>query len=281
MEVKRVIYSRLNRPATRRLLELLATSIKSVVYRRPCRVRYADGQWIHEHPDGVLVEREIHLATMSKLDSMTRDHWFYQYAPQSGDIVVDVGAGTGWEAKLCSRLVGNKGRVIAIEAHPATFACLAKMVQLNGLTNITPLFCAVSDRPGVVHISDGTLHQGNSIVSNTDGVAVPARTLEEICSTERIEHIDLLKMNIEGAERIAVPSLGRFAERTRYVVISCHDFLADWGQSDEFRSLEQVSQWLSKAGFSLMRRANDERAWVRDYVYGQFRSLIEAPGPHA
>ena len=41
--------------------------------------------------------------------------------PQPGDIVLDVGAGTGTEALPLSQLVGDKGKVVSIEAHPATF----------------------------------------------------------------------------------------------------------------------------------------------------------------
>lgn len=259
----------LDRPGYRGILMVAASLAKSVMCGSFCRVYYADGRWIHNHRDGVLVEREIRIASISRLNSMTRDHWFHQYTPKQGDTIIDVGAGTGWETLLCSELVGHTGRIIAIEAHPETYACLAEMVRRNNLPNVTPVWCAVSDTPGIVLISDDTHHQGNSIVvDNRNGFEVPALTLEELCKAEGVQEIDLLKMNIEGAEKYAIPSLGRMAYYTRHVAISCHDFLADWKQGDHYRSLMQVVDWLKRAGFSVYSRIDDPRPWVRDYVYG-------------
>ena len=44
--------------------------------------------------------------------------------------------------------------MIAVEAHPTTFAMLRRTVELNHLTNITLVQAAVMDRPGTVAISD-------------------------------------------------------------------------------------------------------------------------------
>ena len=268
MEAKRVIYRALNRRGTRGILALLGSAIKTLQYRRFCRVRYADGRWLHFHPDGVLVEREIHLAKISELDSMTRDYWFHGYTPRAGDVVIDVGAGSGWETRMLSQLVGDRGRVIAIEAHPATFACLQETVRLNGLRNVTAICCAAGDREGSIEISDQTTHQGNTIVTGGGGLKISMRTLEEICAAEGISHIAFLKMNIEGAERVAVPGLGGMASRTDHVAISCHDFKADYGQGEDFRTKAAVSECLTKFGFQISTR-NDSREWVRDYVYGR------------
>jgi FkbM family methyltransferase len=57
-----------------------------------------------------------------------------------------VGAGIGIESILYSRAVGANGRVIAIEAHPRTYACLVKTCEYSSLTNVTPLNIALVDR---------------------------------------------------------------------------------------------------------------------------------------
>lgn len=270
----------LDQPGRRPILAAAASVAKSAMYGNLCRVQYLGGRWIHNHPDGVLVEREIRMASISRLHFMTRDHWFHRYTPKQGDTVIDVGAGTGWETLLCSELVGRTGRVIAIEAHPETHACLAEMVRRNNLTNVTPIWCAVSATPGMVLISNDNHHQGNSIVADDqEGFEVPALTLEEICQAEGIRQIDLLKMNIEGAEKYAVPSLGRMANHTRHVAISCHDFLADWKQGEQYRSLEQVVEWLKRAGFVLSLRRDDPRPWVKDYVYGSHAAPVKVHIP--
>ena len=237
-----------------------------------------DGRWVHVHPDGVLVEREVHLASISKLDAMTRDYWLYQYTPKPGDVVVDVGAGSGWETMLFSKLVGATGRVYAIEAHPGTYACLVDMIRRNGLHNVTPVCCAMGEKAGFINISDASDHQGNSIVAGDDnpiGVQIPMRTLEEFCTTAGIQRISFLKMNIEGAEKWAVPGLGRMVRFTDHLVISCHDFRADWGEDASFRSRAEVERWLSGAGVEITTR-QDPRPWVRDCVYGVWRGTVAA-----
>lgn len=41
-----------------------------------------------------------------------------QLQPQSGDKILDIGAGSGWTTALLAELVGDKGKVVAIEVIP-------------------------------------------------------------------------------------------------------------------------------------------------------------------
>jgi len=233
-----------------------------------CRIRYSDGRWIHFHPDATLVDRKIHFATISEFNQRIRDYWCYGYTPKAGDVVVDVGAGSGHEAMLFSQMVGERGRVIAIEAHPFTYSCLRETVRLNGLKNVTTIWCAAADRSGMAQISDNQNDLQNTIVSGTGSVQVPMRALEEICTVEQISRISLLKMNIEGAEQFALPGLRSMASSTEHLAIACHDFLAEWGKGDEFRTREKVSHWLAQEGFAIATRT-DQRAWVQHCLYAK------------
>ncbi|MBZ5536091.1 MAG: hypothetical protein LAO31_09060 [Acidobacteriia bacterium] len=80
-----------------------------------CRVYY-DGAWIHKYPQGILVEPEIRVYTLSDTLRLIVQPCMLQYTPKIGDIVVDVGAGTGEITLFFSRSVGDAGRVISIEA---------------------------------------------------------------------------------------------------------------------------------------------------------------------
>jgi Protein-L-isoaspartate(D-aspartate) O-methyltransferase (PCMT) len=88
---------------------------------------------------------------------------FTKYTPQAGAVVFDVGAGIGAEALLFSRLVGPSGRVVSIEAHPATYDRLVKLCAVNRLENVTPLQVAVSDGEGNIVLSDDTHHLQNRL----------------------------------------------------------------------------------------------------------------------
>jgi FkbM family methyltransferase len=116
---------------------------------------------------------------------------------------------------------------VAIEAHPLMFRCLQEVCRLNGLSNVTALHAAVAATDHEVLISDSSNYQANTTLTER-GVPVPGRVLDSIGASLGIERIDLLKMNIEGAERAALEGMVRTIEMTRNVAIGCHDVLADW-----------------------------------------------------
>lgn len=58
---------------------------------------------------------------------------------RAGDTVIDVGANIGDLTIPLSRMVGDAGRVYAVESHPELFNVLCANLALNGITNTRPL----------------------------------------------------------------------------------------------------------------------------------------------
>ncbi|WP_176308555.1 FkbM family methyltransferase [Micromonospora sp. NBS 11-29] len=171
--------------------------------------------------------------------------------------------------RLFSRLVGEHGRVVAIEAHPRTFRCLRRAVGLNGLTNVTLLPCAVVEEAGPVRLDEHEqTHLRNAVTSAGSGtIEVPGRTLAEIMSTLGLDRVDLLKMNIEGAELPALRGSTDALRSVRNLAVSCHDFLADEPGREWQRTFKGVTELLHEAGFSIRTRPDDPRPWMPYYVY--------------
>jgi len=182
---------------------------------------------------------------------------------------VDVGAGTGWETLFFSRSVGMSGRVISIEAHPRVFRCLSKMSAKNRLVH-----AAVADQEGEVELSDSQEHEANSIIGEVSGIRVPCTTLNHIFQSLELKQVDFLKMNIEGAERLALPGMGAMLQKTKNICISCHDFLANEGGPNDLRTKADVIAFLKQNGFVISLRESDGRCNVRDYVYGLNEKLL-------
>ena len=133
------------------------------------------GRWVNRLPEATFVSPDIHTAHYAQVEAMVLDYWCAFYRPSEGDMVVDVGAGIGEDAVVFGKLTGSAGRVIAIEAHPGTFAALRATVGRSGLTNVTPVQRAISEEDGVLRIGDSAAHLGNSVISgNADGVEVRA-----------------------------------------------------------------------------------------------------------
>jgi FkbM family methyltransferase len=215
----------------------------------------------------------------SRIDNRVNDFWFYDYVPHAGDVIVDVGAGDGSDLPTFSRSVGHSGRILAIEAHPETFELLDRTTYWNGLQNVICVNNAVVDRPQRVVMTCHDRHYSNVIQMNSypnaDNVKVDGLRLDDICLEHDIEQIDFLKINIEGAERLAIQGMDHVIERTRYVCIACHDFRSDRGEDDFFRTKQEVVQFLKTNDFEITIRTNDERDEVRDHVYGRNRRKFD------
>ena len=197
----------------------------------------------------------------------SRDYWYQAGAPLPGETVVDVGAGRGEDLLAFRESVGPAGRVLAIEAHPITFRLLQRFCELNRLAIVLPVHAAALDYEGTARIGNRADWQDNSI-GDGDDFAVPARTLDDICRVHAPGPVGLLKLNIEGSEASALRGATRLLARTRLVAVACHDFRADRGDGERFRTRTEVQRLLDAAGFEVTVRSDDPRVGVQDHVFG-------------
>ena len=115
-------------------------------------------------------------------------------------------------------------------------------MALNGWDNVEPRQVALAAAPGTVSMSDAEDWVAGNVFEG-GGAEVQAVTLDDLCAELRVERVDWLKMNIEGAEKDAVLGMERMAPHIRHLTISCHDFLGtEWG-----RSKDQVVSWLRRS----------------------------------
>jgi FkbM family methyltransferase len=268
VELNRRVARVLSKLNTKASFRFVASVVLSLKYKSLVRVRRRNGLWYHYCPDWIRVEREIHTSRLDFIDSVTEDTWLYNYRPQRGDVIIDVGAGTGSETYYFSRYVGENGRVIAIEAHPETFRCLQEMVIANRLKNVVCINAAVSDKRKPLFISDSPNHITNS-VSETEGIQIQGITIDDIVREHALGKIDFIKMNIEGAERLALDGMSVALPMTRNVAIGCHDFLAQWTHNDDCRTESMVSARLKDYKFIVDTRSDDKREWIQFTRYGR------------
>jgi len=271
MRVKSSVRTILDNDRRRWLLQFLGSAYLTTT-RGPCWVSRRDGRWVHHYRSQAFVSPSIGGQSPAMLDRTTRDVYLWGYTPKYGDVVVDVGSGIGTEVPTFSRLVGSAGRVLAVEAHPTIFEYLVANVTMNNLSNVTPLNLAIAGELGRVRITDDLDdHLSNTIVAVDDGIDVEAETLDGLVATHGLETIDFLRMNIEGAEVMALQGGREALARTRYLCVCCHDFRADRTGEEAMRTFGTVSRRLQDAGFDLAFRRDDPRPDVRDTVYGSRR----------
>jgi len=198
------------------------------------------------------------------------DYWFHVYQPQAGDVIVDIGAGRGEDVFAFSRAVGPYGRVWAIEPHPVSFEILRRFGELNRLANVEPLNYACLDQPGDLQIETLPVWESNYIRAGDPTPTshpVKGARFDDLAAEHGIGRIDFLKMNIEGAERMALTGCRAALARASHVCIAAHDFRAARGEGEAFRTLEFVRTFVAEAGFDIVVR-EDPRYYVPYHVHG-------------
>jgi FkbM family methyltransferase len=223
--------------------------------------------WLHRTSEGTTAMYEPLGTTARMCEVNTRDVFLRDHEISSGDVVLDVGAGIGTETLPFARMVGDRGRVVAVEAHPDTFTVLERVCELNQLHNVDLVQAAVMDTTEPVTMSDlpPELNYENKV--GGEGVTVPARTLDDLILDFDLSRVDFLKMNIEGAELAALRGASGCLDRVGAAAIGCHDFLADETGDESYRTKDQVRALLLNAGFSVATRDDDPRPWAADYLF--------------
>ena len=145
-----------------------------------------------------------------------------------GMVILDVGAHVGYYTRLFAAGTGDSGRVIAFEPHPRTHRTLQD--NLRRLSNVTALQVAAAEEAGCAELYDylmmsasGSLHYDENIAAlqqaqmNESDVAprrqggfemqtyrVATAAIDECLQEMGIGQVDLVKMDIEGAEIAAL-----------------------------------------------------------------------------
>lgn len=138
---------------------------------------------------------------------------FYLEYLREGMTVFDVGANVGELTLIFSRFVGESGNIHAFEAGSETFNKLETVCQTTGRRNIVLNHLGLSDENGIIKLNvyEDAYSSFNTQAArplkdyglNLQPVAVeetPAMTIDAYCEKNQIEHIDLLKIDVEGAE---------------------------------------------------------------------------------
>jgi len=142
-----------------------------------------------------------------------------------GNVFVDVGANIGWFTLLAASIVRDTGHVHAFEPRLPTADYLRRSVALNAMQNIVTVHEAgLGDDTRDYHLGwqRGTTNPGSScLVEPTlaDGLeTIPIRliTLDSL----DLARVDLLKMDVEGAEMRAVYGARSTIDRHRPLIIS-------------------------------------------------------------
>jgi FkbM family methyltransferase len=138
-------------------------------------------------------------------------------------LVVDAGANIGM-ATLYFAQTFPDARIVAIEPEPSNFAALR--VNCEGLPNVSLKHAALWPVRAALQLADSRAENWMFSVrpASDAGDVVPAITIPEILAESGADRIDLLKLDIEGAEReLFSDACEEWLPRVRMIVIELHD----------------------------------------------------------
>ena len=150
-----------------------------------------------------------------------------------GDHVLDVGANIGYFTCVMAQRAGRHGRVVAFEPVERPRAYLSHNADANGLGTVTVDGRALADWNGTGYLTLPA-YRLKAEVSGGERVAfeVAVRQLDDLAEELRIERVDLVKMDIEGAELRALTGMRSLLARHRpLLAIEVHPaFMAGYGR---------------------------------------------------
>lgn len=185
------------------------------------------------------------------------------YTPKSGDIIVDIGAGIGEEMPYYMEHITSMGMLYSIEASPSSFIILQNMTKKNNYDNVSLHNVAIAEKNGILWMDEGSQYKANQINYKKSGMEITCLTLDSFVDRNGLKIIDLLKMNIEGAEIQVIKGMEKTVLITQNIAISCHDFLFE----EETNIRKTVTEYFKAHNFEIYEN-NTGNKYIDSWIYG-------------
>ena len=166
-----------------------------------------------------------------------KDYWLGTYEPelqaalhdliQPGAVIYDVGANIGYVSLLLAKAAGETGKIYAFEALPENAERWRKNMLLNGMEARLSLFSgAVTQTAGpvrfLVHASGGMGKAAGSAGRQDpyqSEISIPGVSLDEFVYGQGNPPPQVVKMDIEGGEVLALPGMQRVLAEARPLML--------------------------------------------------------------
>lgn len=178
------------------------------------------------------------------------------YQLKAGDIVVDAGAYVGTFTVKAAKMVGDEGKVIAIEPEMNNLRLLRKNIEVNGLRNVVIIPKGVWGAKDRLKFNLSWNQTGHSLYREEcygtkdadEFQEVEVDTLDNILGELGIKRVDFIKMDIEGAEIEAIKGVAAALSGDVKVTIEVNHFV------NGMRTDEVIVPWLKGRGFEVCHK---------------------------
>jgi len=173
-----------------------------------------------------------------------------------GNIVVDVGMNIGWTTLNFAKLSGS-GTIFGFEPDPKNYNDCKYNLALNNFTNIIDFPLGLSDVNSqlTMEVREATNRAGNRISPSSQGHKIDVVRLDEVGAIERVTHIDLIKIDVEGYELNVLKGATGVLQRHHPVLFIELD---DNNLKDQGHSAKELIEFLNNNGYKNIISAEDD-----------------------
>ena len=121
-----------------------------------------------------------------------------------GMTFVDVGGNKGDFSLIAARATGDNARILCLEPEPGNIEWIGKSVAKNKYTSIEVIQAALAEKDGEETLFLGAKSGWHTLIEDPSLVVgelkVTTRTLDGLLAERGIESVDIIKIDVEGAE---------------------------------------------------------------------------------
>ncbi len=167
---------------------------------------------------------------------------------KKGMVCLDIGSNIGYYALLEHKIVGNEGKVIAIEPSPANYKILKENIKLQNSTNIENYNFAAGNKNGITKFvidkrSNGcmTVPEGEEPIIPGEIIEVPIKKIDDFVDEIKLQQLDFLRMDVEGYENYVFDGMSKTLEKFKPMIqIEIHSSLM--GKETTIKLLETLKR---------------------------------------
>lgn len=141
-----------------------------------------------------------------------------------GNVVIDLGANEGFYSILASRIVGEEGRVLAVEPDAVAVRCLRRNLNENGCRNVDVAEVCAGDAKGTLTLHVSRVSGVNSpvhgnVIGPSKPLELPCRRVDDLVRERNLQRVDLIKMDVQGWESACLRGMEETIRRFRPVIV--------------------------------------------------------------
>lgn len=167
------------------------------------------------------------------------------------DSFLDVGANVGVYTLLAASKI-RAGLLHSFEVLPKNYARLQENLRLNSFNEVKTYAIAVSDQRGTIALN---LAEGDSMpfitpIEANNTITVPTDTLDNLLQNHSLSNLTLAKMDIEGAELLALKGAVSLLkqQRPQVWILEINDAVSNFGHCKQ-----DIVDFLDSYGYNLYR----------------------------